>query len=338
MNQQQRKKPALRLFHGAAGSPLSQTNEVATAAPLSNAERQKAFRERRREAKEAPERAALTNAILTKYRALDGIGERSTRKRAQEMRENHRRETEELATRLAEMTLAELRLFAAEHGETYQGVSDDKGRYLTDLETNPADKGNHDFKTLTGRYKIEDIVAVREHQEATLGSPQEYGSGQDMIGGRREVRPEGTSPDTDEGIKHNKNARSAKFDRKKFKVKLGTHQFDLIIADLVAEHFETIPETKTVVDSDGDFVSEGRAESFICRLCSAEVMWHRDQHRHMESDHDDVVEKRTKAEAVKGNKLAKAGKSAAALFKEHEEIRLRKQAKIENWSGKAVTP
>lgn len=346
---QQRKKPALRLFHGAAGSPLSQTNDVATAAPLSNAERQKAFRQRRRETKEAPERAALTAAVLRKYRTLDGIGERSSRERTKEMRENHQRETEELTARLAEMSLSELRLFAAEHGEEYKAAPDDKGRYLTDLETNPADKGSHDHKVLTGQYKIAEIVAVREHQEATLGSPREYGNGQELLGGRREVRPQGTSPDTDGEGKLNKNSRSAKFDRKKFKVKLGAHQYDLTVRDLAATHFETVAATKTVVDDMGDMVTEGHDEFFRCKLCRVSVWWEKDKLGHIEDvhgdpdspehnrKHGDIIAAYLRAERKKGNKMLKAGKTVLSLFQEHEQIRLRRQAKLENWGVKPVT-
>jgi uncharacterized C2H2 Zn-finger protein len=42
----QSRKKVTRLFHGVAGSPLSQSNDVATAAPLSGAERARLYRER----------------------------------------------------------------------------------------------------------------------------------------------------------------------------------------------------------------------------------------------------------------------------------------------------
>lgn len=238
-----------RAFIGLAGSPLA---HVTTAEPtpkrqpLSNADRQRLFRER-----QAAERAAKAP---DKWEAI----------------------------------LAE------------EGLSMERGGH--------ARKG----KLVTGGYDSAKVESVNTRLDNGTGlATREGDSGK--------AKPQGSGIKYDEETGGENGGDEIVFDKwgsarvkqtaaTKFQAKLKDGQRDAIVVALVAEAFETIPATKSVVDAEGSLISEGHPEYFKCRVCDWHCEWGRDCHRHIEDIHEQLIEAEAKCRRKRQKSLAVAGK------------------------------
>jgi len=163
---------------------------------------------------------------------------------------------------------------------------------------------------------VPDVVGVANAQqraEDTLGpKDNEPKDTFDFVGGRRRVKPEGAGDFPDVVVGKNGNLLQRPVSH--FRVKLDAHQYDLLVTQLVEEHFEDL------------------GPSFRCRLCGVETIWLRDCKTHIIDVHGVSVRARAEESARKERELAKQARKTAALEKERKEMEQRKQSRKEGWS------
>jgi hypothetical protein len=247
----QHKKPAIRLFHGGAGSPLAVVVPLAEpkTAPKTGAERKRSFDQRRREQKSVDEMNARVTEIL-------------------------------------------------------KDNPDDLGRFLADA---PSKCG----KLISGGYDSTKVDVID-------GAHRTYA-------GR--VRPQGGGSRDDNG-KFSLGRKGMKYIESptpRFVVKLDSGELDEALKELVSEYFEFIPAVKTVVDANGELVTEGRPEFHRCRLCRREFEWQRDLPGHIREFHPVLVRSFVKEQRKKGRRMEKLAK----LQREKDDRKQREQSQRE---------
>ncbi len=265
VNRHGRRLPVRRAFVGLAGSPLASVitePEPEPKPPLSNAERQRLFRERRGEA---------------------GKKKDANRKVAARTAEKVKRETGILRPGLINGTDPDPDWLAlAPHPSQLkkwnkvvakQGLADSNGLFMRD-----ADRGKG--LLVTGGYDPAHCDEVRGAHETEDGRVKLGGCGEATefcaVGFSKSGKPYSLAVDTPTFYV---NIRDGLADWKLAK----------LMARLIERHFTTVPAIETIVSTSGDLIFEGTPEMYLCRRCMFETDWPNDRGAHILEEHDELI-------------------------------------------------